>query len=196
MLSLNLYSKTRPLAENKHNQDLYFFSRMKSGDESAFDYLFNFYYPGLVVYANRFLVNNHLAEEIVQGIFVKLWQDRRYIEINSSVKSYVFQSVKNKCLDILKHRKIKDHYASKVRHEAETSNEETWDTYVESELYLILIREIEKLPPECQKVFRYSRMRNLSNKEIAEKLGISVRTVENQISKALKILRIALKEYL
>jgi len=184
------------LADHKHNQDLYFFSRLKLGDEDAFDYLFNYYYPGLVVYAGKFLVNNHLAEEIVQGVFMKLWQDKRYIEINSSVKSYIFQSVKNKCLDILKHRKIKDDYARKVLNEQELSNEATWDTYIESELYVILIREIEKLPAECQKVFKYSRIRNFTNKEIAEKLGISVKTVENQISKALKVLRIALKEYL
>jgi RNA polymerase sigma-70 factor (ECF subfamily) len=137
-----------------------------------------------------------MAEEIVQGVFMKLWQDRRYIEISSSVKSYIFQSVKNKCLDVLKHRKIKDNYTRKVLNEHEPSDEATWDTYVESELYVILIREIEKLPPECQKIFRYSRIRNYTNKEIAEKLGISVKTVENQISKALKILRTSLKEYL
>ncbi|MBN2213496.1 MAG: RNA polymerase sigma-70 factor [Bacteroidales bacterium] len=184
------------MTDNRHNQDLYFFSRLKLGDENAFDYLFNYYYPGLVIYADKFVANNHLAEEIVQGVFMKLWQDRRYIEINSSVKSYIFRSVKNKCLDILKHRKIKDDYARKVLNDHEPSNEATWDTYVESELYIILIREIEKLPPECQKIFRYSRIRDHTNKEIAEKLGISVKTVENQISKALKILRVALQEYL
>ncbi len=183
-------------AEELHNQDLYFFSRLKLGDEDAFDYLFNFYYPGLVVYADKILSDNHLAQEIVQGVFIKLWKDRRYIEINTSVKSYIFKSVRNKCLDILKHRKIKNDYARRVMSEQEPSDEVTWDTYVESELYLILIREIEKLPPECQKIFRYSRIRNLTNREIAEKLDISVKTVENQISKALKILRIALKEYL
>lgn len=195
-MTLNFYCKSELLTEERHNQDLYFFSRLKLGDEDAFDYLFNFYYPGLIVYANKFLVNNHLAEEIVQGVFLKLWQDRRYIEINSSVKSYIFQSVRNKCLDILKHRKIQDDYARKVMKEQELSNEVTWDTYVESELYLILIHAIERLPPECQKIFRYSRIRNLTNREIAEKLGISIKTVENQISKALKILRGALKEYL
>ena len=184
------------MTDNRHNQDLYFFSRMKRGDENAFDYLFNYYYAGLVVYADKLLFNNHLSEEIVQGVFMKLWQDRRYIEINSSVKSYIFQSVRNKCLDILKHRKIKDDYARKVLSEQEPSSEATWDAYVESELYVILIREIEKLPPECQKVFRYSRIRNHTNREIAEKLGISLKTVENQISKALRILRIALKKYL
>lgn len=184
------------MTKNIHNQDLYFFSRLKLGDEDAFDYLFHFYYPGLIVYANKFLSDNHLAQEIVQGVFLKLWQDRRYIEINSSVKSYVFKSVRNKCLDILKHRKIKDEYTRKTLIEQEPFIENTWDTYVESELYVILIREIEKLPPECQKIFRYSRIRNLTNREISEKLGLSIKTVENQISKALKVLRVALKEYL
>lgn len=184
------------LGENKHNQDLYFFSRLKSGDENAFDYLFNFYYPGLILYANKYLEDNHLAEEIVQAVFLKLWQDRRSIEINSSVKSYIFQTVRNKCLDVLKHRKIRDNYVKNVQQENEPSDNDTWNTYVESELYVILIGAIEKLPPECQKIFRYSRIRNLSNKEIAEKLDISIKTVENQISKALKFLRIELKDYL
>lgn len=184
------------MADSLHNSDLYFFSRLKSGDENAFDYLFNFYYPGLIVYANKYLLNNHLSEEIVQGVFLKLWQDRRFIEINTSFKSYIFQSVKNKCLDVLKHRKIKDEYTRKVLDEAESSTEETWETFVESELYALLIKAVEKLPSECRKVFQYSRIRNLSNKEIAEKLGISVKTVENQITKALKHLRIELKDYL
>ena len=184
------------MGENIHNQDLYFFSRLKSGDESAFDYLFNFYYPGLIIYANRYLEDNHLAEEIVQTVFLKLWQDRRFIEINSSVKSYIFQTVRNKCLDVLKHRKVRVNYAKNIQHESEPSSDDTWNSYVESELYVILIRAVEKLPPECQKIFRYSRIRNLSNKEIADKLDISIRTVENQISKALRFLRGELKEYL
>ncbi len=193
---MELHFKTLILTDNSHNHDLYFFSRLKSGDENAFDYLFNYYYPGLIVYATKLLTNQHLAEEIVQGVFLKLWQDRRFIEISTSFKSYVFQSVKNKCLDVLKHRKIRDEYAKIVLNQTENSKEETWETYVESELYALLIKAIEKLPPECQKIFRYSRIRNLSNKEIAEKLGISVKTVENQITKALKYLRIELKDYL
>ena len=184
------------MTDNSHNHDLYFFSRLKSGDENAFDYLFNYYYPGLIVFANKYLRDNHLSEEIVQGVFLKLWQDRRFIEINTSFKSYVFQSVKNKCLDVLKHRKIKDEYEKKILDENENSREETWEAFVESELYALLIKAIEKLPPECQKIFQYSRIRNKSNKDIAEKLGISVKTVENQITKALRQLRIELKDYL
>ena len=193
---MDLHFKIPDLTDNSHSHDLYFFSRLKSGDENAFDYLFNYYYPGLIVYATRLLTNQHLAEEIVQGVFLKLWQDRRFIEISTSFKSYVFQSVKNKCLDVLKHRKVKDEYAKLILEQAEKSADETWESYVESELYAILIKSIEKLPPECQKVFKYSRIRNLSNKEIAEKMGIAVKTVENQITKALKHLRQELKDYL
>ncbi|MBN2611557.1 MAG: RNA polymerase sigma-70 factor [Bacteroidales bacterium] len=178
------------------NQDLYYFMRLKSGDENAFDYLFNYYYPGLVVYADKFVTNNHLAEEIVQGVFLKIWQDRRFIEINNSFKSYVFQSVKNRCLDVIKHRKVKDEYSQKILAETENSRDETWETYVESELYALLITSIDKLPVECRKVIHLSRIKNLNNKEIAEKLGISVKTVENQITKALKYLRVELKDYL
>ncbi|MFO7657359.1 MAG: RNA polymerase sigma-70 factor [Bacteroidales bacterium] len=181
---------------NSINQDLFYFTRLKSGDENAFDYLFNFYYRGLIVFANKYLANNHHAEEIVQGVFLKIWQDRRFIEINNSFKSYIFQSVKNKCLDILKHRKVQDEYSQRMLADIEKSKDETWETYVESELYALLIQSIENLPSECKKIFHFSRIKYLNNKEIAAKLGISVKTVENQITKALKILRVELKEYL
>ncbi len=184
--------------KKENNHDLYFFYCLKSGDEKAFDYLFNFYYSGMIVYANKFLNDNHLSEEIVQGIFVKLWQGRKSIEIEVSVKSYLFQSVRNKCLDIIKHKKIKEDYAKRFIEDqaSEATDDHTWNTFIEAELYAILSQAVSKLPQECGRIFRYSRFKNLKNKEIAEKLGISVKTVENQIFKALKLIRNELKDYL
>ena len=180
-----------------NNKDLYYFERLKAGDENAFDYFFNQYYPGLLFYANKFVNNSHLAEEIVQSVFLKLWKDRKLTEINISVRAYLFQAVRNKCLDILKHKKIKDDYSQKLLLQIEnTSKNDTWETYIESELYNLLTQAIEKLPGECQKIFRLSRIKQYKNKEIAEKLNLSIRTVENQISKALKILRVELKDYI
>jgi RNA polymerase sigma-70 factor (ECF subfamily) len=184
------------LEQQAKNQEIYFFDQMKSGNENAFDFFFNFYYSGLCIYAKKFLHNFHLAEEIVQSVYFKFWNDRKSIQITESVRAYLFSAVRNKCLDAIKHKKVEEKYFANLNQGKEPLVEETWETFIESELYSILIKAVEKLPPECQKIITYSRFRYYSNKEIAEKLNISVKTVENQISKALKILRLELKDYL
>jgi RNA polymerase sigma-70 factor (ECF subfamily) len=184
------------LNSSRLNSDLYFFNRLKAGDEKAFDYFFNYYYSGLCIYARKYLNNRHEEEEVVQHIFLKFWQDRDVLEVNDSVASYLFQSVRNRCLDILKHKKVENKYFEKFSQTEREVFNNTWQTYIESELYSLLMDAINCLPPECRKVFIYSRFENFKNKEIAEKLNISVKTVENQISKALKVLRKQLKDYL
>ena len=175
---------------------MHYFSRLKAGEEKAFDYFFNQYYSGMCVFGNIFMKNPHLTEEIVQDIFLKFWRDRKAIDINTSVKSYLFTSVKNQCIDALKHRKIGNEYIEKMMKSYPHPKNDTWDTFVESELYELLIKEVEKLPPECQKIFRDSRFKHIPNKEIASKLGLSIKTVENQLTKALKIIKTELKDYL
>ena len=183
--------------ESKNNiEELYFFDRMKSGDESAFDFFFNFYYPGLCIYAKKLLPDNHLIEDIVQNVFLNFWKDRNTTRINESVRAYLFRSVHNKCMDVIKHKEVVAKHTSTINFEDTQSSNIIWETFIEAELYSILLEAIEKLPPECQKVFKYSRIKLYTNKEIADKLKLSVKTVENQISKALKILRKELKDYL
>lgn len=185
------------MESNNNLQELYFFDRMKSGDESAFDFFFNYYYSGLYVYAQKIIPEKHMVEDIVQSVFLNFWKDRNSMNINESVRAYLFRSVRNKCLDIIKHKEVVDKHRNGINFEVEEqSSDEIWETYIEAELYSILLQTIEKLPGECQKIFRYSRINLFSNKEIAQKLGISVKTVENQISKAIKVLREELKEYL
>jgi len=138
----------------------------------------------------------HQAEDIVQNVFLSFWKDRNSIEINESVRAYLFRSVHNRCLDALKHREVILRHNFRSNADNPSCTEETWETFVEAELYIILLKAMDKLPAECRKVFRYSRIDLLSHKEIAEKLGLSVKTVENQIGKALRILREALKDYL
>jgi len=92
-------------------------SKLSKGDEDAFNCIFKMYYKGLVLYANKFLMDRDKAEETVQGIFVKLWSDREYIKITTSLKTYLQKSVQNKCLDILKHKKIvRDHMEKTEKH--------------------------------------------------------------------------------
>ncbi|MDP2114534.1 MAG: RNA polymerase sigma-70 factor, partial [Bacteroidota bacterium] len=162
--------------------------RLKSGDQTAFELLFHFYYPGLVMYAIQFTTDRMEAEEIVQDFFVRFWQRHQQIIPSDSLKSYLFLSVKNGSLNFLKHKKIEEKY---IRSMTELSNNHLVydpDLYIASELQEKIKKSIDLLPEKCREIFIMSRMRGLKNEEIAAELNLSKRTVETQISKALKVL--------
>ncbi|MCK4662056.1 MAG: RNA polymerase sigma-70 factor [Bacteroidales bacterium] len=170
------------------------FERIKNGDVKAFDYIFDSYYTGLCVFANKYVEDIDVAEDIVQELFIKIWEKREKLNINNSLKSYLFQSVNNSCLNHLKHLKIRDNYKKHI------SCHETYelhhDTLIEEELNLRIYNSIESLPKKCKIIFKLSRFDGLKHKEIAEKLKISIKTVKVQIGKALKTLRYDLQDYL
>ncbi|HZK94146.1 MAG TPA: RNA polymerase sigma-70 factor [Prolixibacteraceae bacterium] len=169
--------------------------RLKNGDQTAFELLFHFYYSGLVIYASQFTADRDEAEEIVQDFFVRFWQKHQQIILSESLKNYFFSSVKNGSLNYLKHKKIEDGYLKEIY---DLSNEHlAYDTnlYVASELQDKIKNSIEILPDKCREIFMMSRMRGMKNEEIASELNLSKRTVESQISNALKVLRVELKDY-
>lgn len=169
--------------------------RLKEGDQTAFELLFHFYYPGLVVYSTQFTTDRMEAEEIVQDFFVRLWQRHQQLIPTDSLKSYLFLSVKNGCLNYLKHKKVEEKY---IKQMAELSNQHLAydpDLYIASELQEKVKNVIGLLPEKCREIFIMSRIQGLKNEEIADNLNISKRTVETQISKALKVLRLELKDY-
>jgi RNA polymerase sigma-70 factor, ECF subfamily len=170
--------------------------RLINGDQTAFELLFRFYYPGLVTFASQIVLDSDEAEEIVQEFFVKLWTGRREIKKSDTLKSYFFTSVKNRALNVLKKEKISEKVREELRDMIETDLLYQPDLFVESELQVRIKTAFEKLPPRTNEVFSLSRFKGLSNDQIAEHLNISKRTVETQISNALKILREELKEYL
>jgi RNA polymerase sigma-70 factor (ECF subfamily) len=172
------------------------FQAIKEGDLKAFEYVFRLYYQSLCGYATKFLGDTDEAEEITQEIFTTLWTRRETIEIKLSLKSYLYRSVRNACLNYLKHQKVKNVYFA--ANEAFQKEEELrfsgfGDT---SHLSEQIDAAIENLPEERKKIFLMSRHQELKYKEIADQLGISIKTVETQMSKALKSLRVALQEYL
>ena len=175
-------------------EEKYLISGIKNKNKVVFDFVFNYYYSGLCAYSRHWADDSAVAEDIVQDFFVSLWINSSKLEITSSLKSYFFISVKNRTLNYLKHVKVKEQYKNKVIKDPSV-NYTDW-TFTESELTGIIEKSIQKLPPRCREIFILNRIKRKNNGEIAEKLGLSKRTVELQISNALKFLRVELKDFL
>lgn len=160
-----------------------------------FEKLFNDHYSNLCAYANNFLKDVDASEEVVQEVLFKLWTNRDSIIVTLSIQSYLFRAVRNASLNVLKHINIREDY--KAQNEYERDDElSSEDEMIVSELDQKIREAIDQLPIERKKVFIMSRYDGLKYKEIADKLNISVSTVENQMVKALKFLRDELKDYL
>ncbi|MEN8115644.1 MAG: RNA polymerase sigma-70 factor [Bacteroidota bacterium] len=167
--------------------------KLKTGDEKAFEQLFHKYYSHLCLFASKIIEDEIAAEEIVQDFFVKLWEKRDYLSIDTSVKNYFFRSVKNHCLNHIKHNNIKTRHAQQVIAEAEKNHFN--DNFIEVDLAKKLEESIQALPEKRREIFRLSREEGLKYREIAEKLNISIKTVEAQMGLAIKTLREKLKRY-
>lgn len=173
------------------------------GELEAFHYLYNEYYSSLCVYAKGFTRSKEFAEDIVQDVFIKLWEQQGNLNIKSSIRSYLFISVRNNSLNHLKHlqvlNKFNEYYTQLLRDAQELYNisRETGDSLlIAKELEEKILKEIELLPEQCRKIFLMSRFDNLKHQEIADKLGVTVNTVHRQTSIALEKLRQTLKNYL
>jgi len=162
------------------------------GTENTFRKVFDDSYENLCRYAFSIVKDFDLAEDIVQSMFMKLWEKRDELDITTSVQSYLFRSVYNQCLNHLEHRVIKTKYDATVRVEA--GREEQQPDVFPEELGNNIRKAVDTLPPQCRSIFIMSRYEELKYSEIAERLGISVNTIQNQVSKALKLLREALKD--
>ena len=175
------------------NDDQSLYLQLKEGNEQAFKALFEKYYASMCHYACQFLKDNDLSQETVQELFVRLWEKRASLAIDTSVQNYLFRSVHNHCLNQLQHQKIRQQYAS---HVMETSRHEAdWQPfYLEAELMERIEKCISSLPEKRQEIFRLSREKGFKYKEIAHQLNISVKTVEAQMGLALKYLRDELKD--
>ena len=165
-------------------------------NRTDFETLFNAHYSRLCSYAYNFLKEEEGSEEVVQEVFFKLWIHRHDIRIESSMESYLFRAVRNSSLNLIKHINIREKYKEHNRQEIEYSERLENDPMNASELELKIRSSIDLLPEQRRKIFILSRYEQLKYKEIADKLGISVKTVENQMGKALQFLRKELADYL
>lgn len=172
------------------------FKALKEGDETAFEMIFKTYYEPLCNYAFTFILDRDEAEEIVQTTFLNVWEKRRTISIETSFKAYLYRAVRNSCLNVIKHANIKRKHAAETIFVSDKSHEAVSQSVISSELDQKIGDALLVLPEQCRLVFKMSRFEELKYAEIAEQLNISIKTVENQIGKALKIMREELKEYL
>lgn len=167
--------------------DKYLFERIKAGDKSAFDALFRLYYQDLCRFAIFLSCNTEDAEEIVQDVFYRLWIKRQNIEIKISAKAYLFTAVRNSVYNIHKHEKIKKRYIEESKLDNTDANAEELD--INEDIYKRIDSVIDQMPEKRREVFKLSKVEGLKYKEIAEKLNISIKTVENHMGEALKFLR-------
>lgn len=168
----------------------------KEYDDQAFEVLFKTHYKALHAYALAILKDEDLAEEIVQSMFLKFWEKRELLNIQSSPKAYLYKCVYNDSLNHLKHEKIK--------YKHQEYSQQTMNIYQEpasakvelSELERQLRKALNELPEQCRTIFQMSRFEELKYREIADQLGLSIKTVENQMGKALRVLRFKLADFL
>lgn len=172
-------------------------SRFIAGDEAAFESLFKRHYQMLLKVSVFLLQDAEQGEEVVQDVFLNIWQKRENVNPEASFKNYLITSVRNRCFNHLKSKK-----QTQSINDDESWNEQlVADTHADTQAQVkdvqnAIEKAVDKLPEQCRLIFQLSRYEGMSYKEIAEALDLAPKTIENQIGRALKMLRADLKDYL
>lgn len=167
-----------------------------TSDDVEFDRVYLSHYPALYNYAFTMLADKQLAEEMVHQVFLKMLERNAPVTIHTSIKAYLYRAVNNECLNYIKHQKVKQSHQTYTMNTVNHQTETPANKLQFRELELRLHKAINDLPLQCRIVFQMSRFEELKYAEIAAELGISIKTVENQMGKALKRLRVQLADYL
>ncbi|OXA67339.1 RNA polymerase sigma-70 factor [Flavobacterium aquidurense] len=166
---------------------------LSKGDESAYAYLIDTYHHKLCVYANSLVKNIYSAEDIVQNVFIKVWEQRTRLKTDHALKSFLYKLVYNEFIDL--YRKNQSLFSlEKSYYDALNAVIQEEDSESFQRVLNVVNKEIQNLPPKCKEVFILSKKEGLTNIEIAEHLDVSIKTVEAQITKAFSILRSSLDE--
>jgi RNA polymerase sigma-70 factor (family 1) len=169
--------------------------RIINNDSIGLELLFKRYYAQLVRFAKEILKNKDQAEDMVQEVFTKIWERREKLQINSQVKSYLYVAVKNHCFNQLKLNDRKHWMDEDMEDDMRISTPDSTSMIDAKTLEQKIQLAIEALPPKCGLIFKMSRFEEKSYKEIAEALELSIKTVENQMGKALYLMRASLAPY-
>ncbi len=170
--------------------DLFLIKRFREGDIKAFETIFRKYYSPLVYYSFTITGRSDVAEDIIQDLFYALWKERERIQILSSLKSYLYGAVKNRSLQFCERRRLDDNYRATLSGMRDLNDATVTEEGVEfRELEQIILKSLEKMPQRRVEIFRLHRFKNKKYREIAQALSLSVKTVEAEMTKALKTIR-------
>lgn len=170
-------------------------NKIRQGNLQEFEKVFKEFYPHLCLYALRFVKTKDLSEEIVQNLFCQIWENRKNLNIHTSIKAYLYRSTYHNALQMLRKKGSQNKYEEYIKHHYNESNS-TGDTLEEKEINKIVQQTLSTLPQRCGIIFKMSRFDGLKYQEIAQKLSISIKTVEANMGKALKAFRHNLKDYM
>jgi len=175
----------------KHD-DFQLMELLRQGNEAAFTELFNRYNRFLFIYAFKKLQDKEEAKDVVQDVFVSLWNGRKEFTLQTTLAGYLYTSVRNKALNLFRDKNINAKYLNSLQQLLDKSDIQTDHLVREKDIRMLINKEIAALPPKMREVFELRKNAFLSNKEIAQQLGISEQTVATHIKRALKMLRIRL----
>jgi RNA polymerase sigma-70 factor (ECF subfamily) len=178
------------------------FQSLAMGDEKAFELLYHLYFPRLYSFSYKILKDSGLAKDVVQNVFIKIWETRSGFNFDHP-EAFMYQMVRNASLNYIRHLKVVDNLKLKVKDQY-LGEELYYIDLVGNDPYILIEKELEtriqevmeSLPKRCLTVFRLSRLEGMKNLEIADRLGISIKAVEKQISKALQVYRHNFADYL
>ena len=184
-----------PIREDKSSIINLDIVKIKNGDIEFFEQLFKQYYEPLIYFAYRYVQDKQAAEDIIQDIFVYLWDKREKLDFGINIKTYLYSAVKNRCLKYLKRKAVEIKYRPlEIILAKDADNPES--IMINDELQEALTSAINELPEKRREIFCMNRFDELTYAEIASILNLSIKTVETQMSRALKFLRISLSNFL
>lgn len=178
------------MAAYKSYSDVKLTELLKSGDQTALTEIYRRYQPVLFSHAFRRFPDREQVRDIIQDLFLYLWNNREKLEIRSTLAAYLYSSVRNKILNHFRNQKVQEAFTSSLSEFINTGVNITDDILREKELIALMEKEVSLLPSQMRLIFIMSREDNLTHKEIADQLGISPHTVRTQVRNALRILRI------
>lgn len=169
---------------------------IQRGDHSAFSIVFNKFYLDLLLYSGSFIADKSICEDIIQNVFMKFWSNASELHVKSSIKFYLLRMVRNHCIDYLRQQTRTRNHIHLYEASADLIDYEVENYILQSELETVIQNGLDEMKSEYRLVFEMSRFENKKYKEIADSIGVSVRTIEDRMRKALDHLREHLDKYL